>query len=142
MPERQPNPSPPWRRCLEDYRRAFAAYHANPASLATTAFLDRAIVRLEEASARRGCSSWAWWPSPTAPSPSWAAPSTWPRSSSSGTSTATGGTSRADEAANNRYAITRDDQITSRYETRSGSGLWVMTYGNRAATHLYTPDEH
>jgi hypothetical protein len=32
-----------------EYQRAFEHYHANPASLVTTAFLDRAIVRLEEA---------------------------------------------------------------------------------------------
>ena len=132
----------PWRRCLEDYRRAFAAYHANPASLATTAFLDRAIVRLEEASRAPGLFELG------LVALSHGAVAELSRTKHLAEEFlirhkhGDWGNVTEDEARNNRYAVIRDDQITSRYETRSGSGLWVMTYGNRAATHLYTPEEH
>lgn len=47
--ERRPLPFPVWRRRLEVYRQAFAAYRASLAGIATTAFLDRALVQLDEA---------------------------------------------------------------------------------------------
>jgi len=142
MREREPITFPTWRRTLEDYQRAFADYHANPASIATTAFLDRAIVQLDEA---------------------YREPGKFPLGIIALSSGACDVLSRdkhlaeeilirhkngdwgnvsRDEAGNNLYAVTRDYQITSKYETRTGSGLWVMTYGNRAATHIYTPEEH
>ena len=142
MREREPITFPTWRRSLEDYQRAFADYHANPASLATTAFLDRAIVRLDEAYREPGL-----FPLGLIALTSGACDAL-----STGKHLAEEflirhkngdfGLMEPDDVGNNRYAIPREYQVTSRYQTRKGAELWIATHGNRSATHLFTREEH
>lgn len=142
MSKREPIRLPAWRAPLTEYQRAFEHYHANPASLATTAFLDRAIARLEEAYRQPGLFELGL----VALSPAACAALV------SGKHLAEEflirhkngdwGLMVWEDAAHNRAAVRRERSVTSRYHTRAGAELWISTRGDRSATHLFTRKEH
>ena len=133
---------PTWTTVLADYRHALDAYRADPGSLPRTAFLDRAVIRLQEAVRQPGLFKL-------------------------GLVALTEGAIRElvggqhlaeefllrhkhgdfglmvpDDVQTNRFAIDHGHRITSRYETRAGGELWVVTDGQRLATHLFERREH
>jgi hypothetical protein len=140
--DREPIRLPTWKNVLADYQHAFDAYHANPGSLPRTAFLDRALLRLEDAVRQPGKFELGLVALSQGAIRELIAGKHLAEEFLIRHKNGDWGNVDAEEAGNNLYAIAREYRITSRYETRQGAELWVSTYGNRSVTHLFTRQEH
>src|SRR5687767_8138541 len=121
MREREPVRLPTWRRVLDDYQRAFARYHADPGSLSTTAFLDRAIDRLHAAYREPGLFEVGLVALSHGAIRELVAGQHLAEEFLIRHKNGDFGLMVQEDVDTNRYAIPREYQVTSRYQTRTGA---------------------
>ena len=142
MSERERFGFPEWQAPLTEYQRAFERYHANPGSLATTAFLDRAITRLEAAYRRPGLFELGRVALSDGACEALVSGKHLAEEFLIRHKHGDWGLAEREDAALNRTAVRRAGEVTSRYQTRGEAELWISTRGDRSTTHLFTRDEY
>src|SRR5688572_23459715 len=141
MREAEPVRLPTWRRVLEDYRRAFDRYHADPDSLPRTAVLDRAVQRLQEAARAPGLFETGLVALSQGAIRELVAGKHLAEEFLIRHKNGDFGLMVPEDVQNNRFAIDHGHRVTSRYGTNAGGELWLITDGDRMATHLFERGE-
>jgi hypothetical protein len=140
--EREPIRLPTWRRTLDEYRRAFERYHATPASLAATAFLDRAIARLRESYHQPGRFDLGLVLLTPGAGAELARSKHLAEEFLLRHKHGDWGELPPEDIRANDAALRRDSRLLSAYRTRRDGKLWIITEWDRSTTTLLLPEEY